>query len=239
MSDSDPPRLVRYRTRGPSADDGRLRLALVDDEMLWCDLLSVALATRGIDVVGSFSDPVGALDSWPPDVDVALLDVDLGSDLTGFRLARSLRARFPGLPIVFLTSVADPWMVDETAATAMAGTSYVLKRGVGDLASLCQIIRDTAQGDIVIADEMLSAMHGEGPVPGLTPTQSRILRLMTMGHSNANIADALGLALKTVEANITRISRALGVNPQENVRVGCVTRYLAFAAQGSHRTVQR
>lgn len=216
-----------------------LRLAVVDDEVLWLDLLSVGLTTHGIDVVASYSDPVSALDSWPADVDVALLDVDLGTDLTGFRLARSLRSRSAALPIVFLTSVADPWMVDEAAATAIAGTSYVLKRSVGDLASLCQVIRDTAAGEIIIADEMLSAMHGEGPVPGLTPAQSRILRLMTMGYSNAHIAETLGLALKTVEANITRISRALGVTPQENVRVGCVTRYLSFAAQGSHRTVQR
>lgn len=212
--------------------------ALVDDERLWLDLLRTALAPADIDIVAAFTNPTEALANWPR-VDIAVLDVDLGPQQTGFDLARELRARHPDLPILFLTSVVDPWMIDEAAGSAVAGTSYVLKHSLGDIHELTSAITTTAHGGVVVADELIHAMNGDGPIPGLTPIQIRILRLMAMGRSNAQIAESLGIAQKTVEGNITRTARALGVPADENVRVGCVTRYLAVAAQGPHRTVSR
>lgn len=204
-------------------------LAIVDDEPLWLDLLRVALTTGQLHVAAAFTDAHTALANWPH-VEVALIDVELGAKQPhGFTLARELRARHPGLAIVFLTSVADPWMIDHAAAAAMAGTSYLLKRGVGDLMSLQNAVLAAARGEVSVDPEILDVMRGNGPVPGLTPVQCRMLRLLALGRSNAQISAELGVAQKTVEANITRISRVLGVPEHENVRVGCVTRYLAAA----------
>lgn len=212
--------------------------ALVDDERLWLDLLRTALSTADVSISATFTSPHEALAHWPA-VDVAVLDVDLGTSETGFDLARELRARHPKLPIIFLTSVVDPWMIDAAAGSVVAGTSYVLKHTIGDIQELRRAITTTAQGGIVVAPELIQAINGDGPIPGLAPIQIRILRLMAMGRSNAQIAETLGIAQKTVEGNITRTARSLGVPPDENVRVGCVTRYLSVAAQGPHRTISR
>lgn len=215
-----------------------IALAILDDEPLWLDLLRVALTTGSMHVAAAFDDPESALRHWPEAVDVALLDVELGRpDLTGFTVARRLRAKRPDLGVVFLTSVADPWLIDDAAASAVAGTSYLLKRGVGNLAALQRAVHLAAAGEIVMDPEIHDAIRGNGPVSGLTPLQGRILRLLATGQSNAQIAETLVVAQKTVEGNITRIARTLGVGPTENVRVGCVTRYLSVAAHGPHRAV--
>jgi DNA-binding CsgD family transcriptional regulator len=46
---------------------------------------------------------------------------------------------------------------------------------------------------------------------GLTPAERRIAELAASGHSNPEIAAVLSISSKTVEANLTRIYRKLGV----------------------------
>lgn len=213
-------------------------LAIVDDEPLWLDLLRVALTSGGMHVAAAFEDPQQAVNEWPRGATVALIDIELGvGRMNGFALARELRARHRGIAVVFLTSVADPWMVDEAASSAIAGTSYLLKRGVGNLANLQRAVRLAADGQITLDQGMVEAIRGSGPMPGLTPVQVRILRLLAMGHSNAQISEEISLSVKAVESNISRIARALNVNEDQNLRVGCVTRYLAAAAPGPHGVV--
>lgn len=215
-----------------------ITLAIVDDESLWLDLLRVALTSSDMHVSAAYSDPAVALAEWPR-VDVALLDVELGPDrMHGFELARQLRQRDPRLAVVFLTSVADPWMIDHTAASAVAGTSYLLKSGVGNLAMLQHAVFAAARGEIMMDAGILDAIRDNGPVAGLTPLQGRLLRLLATGSTNQQIAIELGVAQKTVEANITKVARILEVGDDENVRVGCVTRYLAAAADGPHRAMR-
>jgi DNA-binding CsgD family transcriptional regulator len=45
----------------------------------------------------------------------------------------------------------------------------------------------------------------------LTPTERRIADHVAAGHSNTEIAAALYISIKTVEANLTRIYRKLGL----------------------------
>ena len=223
-----------------TAEGVGVALTIVDDEPLWLDLLRVALSADGMEVAATFADAESALTQWPPTTTVALLDIELGAGrMHGFELARRLRARHPALGIVFLTSVADPWMLDEAAASAIAGTSYLLKRGVSDLEHLRSAIHAAAAGELVIDEGILDAVRANGPVPGLTPVQGRILRLLAMGRSNAQIAQEVGISVKTVEANVTRIARTIGVEGVRNVRVACVTHYLAAAAPGPHDAVTR
>lgn len=46
---------------------------------------------------------------------------------------------------------------------------------------------------------------------GLTPTEQRIAGLVSEGKSNREMAQALNLSVKTVESNLTRIYRKLGL----------------------------
>ena len=215
-------------------------LAIVDDDGLWLDLLEVALSKAQMEVIASFRSASAATASWPSEADVALIDVDLGPEsVSGFELARQLRSRWRGLGVVFLTSVLDPWLFDAAAASALAGTSYLLKGSVASLETLTALIRAAARGDVTVDPAIAEAVNGGGPLPGLNAVQVRILRLMAIGKTNSEIAADLRISLKTVEANITKTARILGVSGGSNVRVGCVTHYLSAAVAGAHGAVRR
>jgi DNA-binding CsgD family transcriptional regulator len=57
----------------------------------------------------------------------------------------------------------------------------------------------------------LARIPGHGPAGGLTPTEEIVARLAAEGLTNREIAERAFLSLKTVEVNLTRVYRKLGV----------------------------
>jgi DNA-binding CsgD family transcriptional regulator len=51
----------------------------------------------------------------------------------------------------------------------------------------------------------------QSPLGDLTPAEQQVARLVTLGHTNAEVAALLHMSAKTVEANLTRVYRKLGV----------------------------
>jgi DNA-binding CsgD family transcriptional regulator len=61
------------------------------------------------------------------------------------------------------------------------------------------------------ATELARVGGAATPEGGLTPTERRVSQLVFEGKTNREVADALFVSVKTVEANITRIFRKMGV----------------------------
>jgi DNA-binding CsgD family transcriptional regulator len=58
----------------------------------------------------------------------------------------------------------------------------------------------------------LARIGGRAPSPlDLTPTEGRVAELVAAGSTNREVADALFLSIHTVEANLKRIYRKLGI----------------------------
>lgn len=57
----------------------------------------------------------------------------------------------------------------------------------------------------------LARISGRAPSGGLTPTEERVADLVAEGRSNKEVADALFVSVRTVEANLTRIYAKLGI----------------------------
>lgn len=66
----------------------------------------------------------------------------------------------------------------------------------------------------------------------LTPVEERIALLVTEGHTNREIATALSISPKTVEANLTRIFRKLNVRSRTELAVRTADRPIDTAATG-------
>ena len=61
------------------------------------------------------------------------------------------------------------------------------------------------------ATELARVGGAATPDGGLTPTERRVSQLVFEGKTNREVADALFVSVKTVEANITRIFRKMGI----------------------------
>jgi DNA-binding NarL/FixJ family response regulator len=61
------------------------------------------------------------------------------------------------------------------------------------------------------AREELARISGRAASTGLTPTEERVADLVAEGRSNKQVADALFVSVRTVEANLTRVYTKLGL----------------------------
>jgi DNA-binding NarL/FixJ family response regulator len=65
----------------------------------------------------------------------------------------------------------------------------------------------------------LARTGGRAASPGeLTPTEQRVAELVAEGHTNREVADALFVSVKTVEANLSRIFQKLGIHSRRQLR---------------------
>jgi DNA-binding CsgD family transcriptional regulator len=65
----------------------------------------------------------------------------------------------------------------------------------------------------------LARIGGQASEPGaLTPTERRVADLVSEGRTNREVADALFVSVKTVEANLSRIFQKLGIRSRRQLR---------------------
>jgi CheY-like chemotaxis protein len=84
------------------------RVLLVEDEFLIRMTLVDALSEDGCEVIeaGTGDEALAAI-SGPGELALLVTDVPLPGTLNGLQLAEATRARFPGLPVVFMTGRPD------------------------------------------------------------------------------------------------------------------------------------
>src|SRR5580765_2421560 len=112
-----------------SAEDRPIRVFLLDDhELVLRGLIDLLSSVSDVTVVGQASTARDALRRIPAVVpDVALLDVRL-PDGTGIDVCRDVRAAFPQIRCLMLTSYDDD---DALFAAVMAGASGYLLKQIG------------------------------------------------------------------------------------------------------------
>ena len=65
--------------------------------------------------------------------------------------------------------------------------------------------------------EELARIGGRARANGLTPTEQKIAELVTAGRTNREVAEAMFVSVKTVEANLSRVYRKLGISSRREL----------------------
>jgi FixJ family two-component response regulator len=136
-----------------------------------------------------------------------LVDIRMGG-MTGLELqARLMEIRSP-LPIVFITGHGDvPMAVDTMKKGAMDFIQKPFKEA--DLVRLVEQMLDHAKDSF--ADSQLAA-NRDSLLSKLTMRESQVLERIVAGRLNKQIADDLGISIKTVEAHRANIMEKLSAN---------------------------
>ena len=189
-------------------------LLLVDDHQFTRVTLGNALAARGLNVhaVASARDALAWLDTGAR-VEVALLDLDLGTGPTGLDLAQELRRRIPVLGIVLLTSYRDPRMAGRDLPLLPVGGVYLCKDEIEDLESVIGIIAMVRHLPLARRPE-----HGiAAQANALTDVQVDVLAAIASGATTAQIAKDRGVSEGAIEKTIARICERLDIPRDQNV----------------------
>ncbi len=195
--------------------EARIGLLLLDDHALMREGLRALLEREDdLEVLAEASSLADVMAS-EVDPDVIVADLML-PDAKGAVVVTSLRERFPGAQILVLTMVDNPADVHLTFAAGARG--YLLKEAAS--AELAEAIRRVAEGRDYLQPAMGAAMasmrsvpemaHASASIP-LSDREVEVLRLIALGHTNAEVASILHVAVRTVEHHRSSITHKLGV----------------------------
>jgi len=191
-----------------------IRVFLADDHVMVRQGLRAFIERAGMTAVGEASDGEEAVQlAQECHPDVAVLDIGM-PHLNGLETARRLREAIPRTKVIVLTvHTEDPYVLEAIHA-GVAG--YVLKTQAA--VDLVQAIREVLQGALYLSPQVTQAVvrayltKADLPPDPLTPREREILQRIAEGQTTKEIAQHLGLSVKTIESHRTRLMRKLDIH---------------------------
>jgi len=192
-----------------------IRVALCDDHTMVRSGLHLILAEEtGIEVIGEAGTAEEAVElAGRARPDVLVMDLSLPS-ASGITATGQVRQASPGTLVLVLTAHNE--VVYLRRAFAAGASGYLLKEAA-DI-DLVQAVRTVASGRQYVHPTLgAAALHmgadadrPAGPGGQLSERELEVLRGIARGHTNAEIAAALHVSVRTIETHRTHIQQKLG-----------------------------
>jgi DNA-binding NarL/FixJ family response regulator len=204
----------------------KIRVLIADDHAILREGVRALLASaEDIEVAGEACDGLQAVErARQLDPDVVLMDIAMpglgGIEATLEMKKEGLRAR-----VLVMSQYEDREYVRRLLKAGVSG--YVLKKSAGT--ELANAIRAVHRGGLVLDPEVArTAMEESGagggdgggdPYESLTDREKQVLKLVAEGMSNKEVAELLGIGVKTAMSHRERMMEKLGLhNRTELVR---------------------
>lgn len=189
-----------------------IKALIVDDDAFIRTTLTAGLATYGIKVVASLSNGSMALKALENgNVEVAIVDLDLGPGPSGIDICNSLRAIKPELGLVLLTSYQDPRIYDPTGPSLPKGCRFLSKSELNDFKTLVDTV---ISASIKPFASTRTKTKSKNP---LTDTQMEVLKMVAQGLSSIEIAEKRNVSVKAVENLISKIQKSVGIPRSKSI----------------------
>ena len=175
-----------------------IRVSVVDDHKIVIDGMEKIIAeSDGIILIGHSFNVAGCwkmLQTEQPDV--LLLDVGL-PDGSGMDLCPRIKLEYPTVNILMLTSYAEYSIISHVLNNGASG--YILKNAMPE--EIIEGILTVAAGKRFLCDEVdILLKKGESHRIDLTRRERELLRLITEGYTNMEIADMMCLGYETIRS---------------------------------------
>ena len=211
-----------------AADSGdtaaRVSVVLVDDHAVWRSGVRSLLEDTEFEVVGeaaSGKEAVEVVRRTRPRL--VLLDIRMaGGD--GLDALQAIKEEHPRTAVVMLTTYDNPTYMARAVAGGAAG--YLLK-GV-DQDDLLAALRAVTGGETLLrAEDLVRSLRGASAagagapelIEPLTEREQEVLRLLSTGLNNREIAAVLVVAESTAKTHVEHIIRKLGVSDRVQAAV--------------------
>ncbi len=193
-------------------------ILLADDHRLVREGLKALLESRDdFAVVGEACDGAEAVSlASQKHPDVVIMDITMPK-LSGIDAARQISQNDPEAKVLVLSMHESPSYVEEVLRAGAAG--YVLKNSAAtDLIAAVDAIRS---GDSYLSpsvtQQVVDALarpgdRGSSAVSALTEREREVLKLIADGLSSKEIAEQLGVSLKTIESHRANLMDKLDIH---------------------------
>ena len=180
---------------------------LVDDEAPVRDALAFLFQSHGLAVRTYASGPafLAALELGPL-AGCVVLDVRM-EPLSGLQVHDALVAQGIGVPVMFLTGHGD---VPLAVGALKKGAFEFFEKPFNDN-QLVDRVLDAMRADEALRRERALAGDLAARLAQLTPREREVMDLVVSGEHNKGIADALSIAVRTVEVHRAHVFDKMGV----------------------------
>lgn len=221
--------LSRLNHRVPGAVDNQdddIRILLAEDHALFRQGLRELLEDAGCHVVGEAPDggsAVRLVDAVNPDVVVMDLHMPRMDGIAATE--EIMKGENPPAILVLTVSTTSTDVLDAIAAGAVG---YLLKDAAAE--EIVGAVRAARYGSSPLSPSIASALvkrireqsllaNEPEELPALSPREMEILRLLSEGHDNTQIAEQLFLSPSTVKNHVSRILEKLEVDSRVQAAV--------------------
>ncbi len=208
-----------------------IRVLVADDHQIVREGVRAVLERAGFEVVDEAASGRETLEKvrlHRPDV--VLLDIRM-PDGDGLQTLEAIKASFPEVRVIMLTTYANPGYLARAVTAGAAG--YLTKEA--NPAQIAKAVQAAVSGEQLLDYDLLqlalrnvAAQAGEltpeddDLIVPLTEQEKVILRLIVAGLSNEDIGRALSITVNTVKTHIRHIFQKLGVSDRTQAAVWAV-----------------
>ncbi|MBQ6380994.1 MAG: response regulator transcription factor [Clostridia bacterium] len=138
--------------------------------------------------------------------DIMVMDVMMREGIDGLSAAEQIKALHPEIKILIVTSTAEAAWIKKAKAAGIEGIWYkqFSKK------SLLEVLDSIADGKTAYDDETPSIPFGNTTSAELTDRERDVLRELSAGLTNEEIAAALGMSINTVNFHIRNMLEKTG-----------------------------
>jgi DNA-binding NarL/FixJ family response regulator len=192
----------------------KLKVLLADDHDVVRAGVRTMIEAEGWQVCGEAidgSEAVRLAGELSPNV--VVLDLEMRG-LDGLTVVRKIKDSLPSIEMVVFTVSADEYVIREVLSAG--ARAFVLKSEGGP--ALMKAIQEASEhrpflatraSEVLVKGFLTSESCADGP--RLTFRERAIVQLLASGNSNKEVAQTLGISVKTVETHRARIMRKLGL----------------------------
>jgi DNA-binding NarL/FixJ family response regulator len=148
-------------------------------------------------------------------VDLVIMDVVMAQGMNGLEAARSIKASFPEIRIIIVTSMPEVSYINLAKEIGVEGFWY---KEVSE-APVLELMDRVMAGEIVYPETTPVVKFGETLSTNLTDKEYAVLRAMIGGATNTEIAEKLHISVAAVKFHIQNILDKTGYRNRTELAV--------------------
>lgn len=142
-------------------------------------------------------------------IDLIVMDVVMGDGSNGLDAAERIKISHPEIRIIIVTSMPEVSYLDRARSIGVDSFWYKENWG-GENSELLRVMERTMAGESVYPEDTPVISIGMAKSIEFTPSEITVLRELTKGLSNNEIADALFISPATVKTHISNMLSKTG-----------------------------